>query len=669
MAFQLNPQQQAAVQTVDAPCLVIAGAGSGKTRVITEKIHYLIHRCGVRADRIYAITFTNKAAREMRERLYKQLGNEKGAQLHISTFHTLGLNILKKEARKVGLKDNFTLFDDQDSLGVLRSLTDTQSTMDKSEAQDIGWAISKLKSSLITPEQALSDAKDAKASTVAKFYQRYQRQLRAFNAVDFDDLIMLPVMLLRDDPVVRDHWQNQVHYLLVDEYQDTNESQYQLIYLLTKIRQAITAVGDDDQSIYAWRGAKPENLHQLQTDFPRLKTIKLEQNYRSTGRILKAANTLIQNNPRLLDKSLFSDLGYGDPIRVIHCPDEEAESLRISSEIVSHQFQHQTRYNHYAILYRGNHQALIFEKQLRLHKIPYKLSGSTSIFARAEVKDILAYCRLVANPNDDSAFLRVINTPKREIGPVTLEKLGSYANERGCSLYKAISEMGFASRVQPKVLEKLTYFTNWLDRARQQLSLPDVKQQLVRLLDDMDYHGYLESISSSNDIADRRYENCLMVIDWLVEVVDEKRAENPGVSLTECLNQLILGHQDDDDDQGNRVALMTLHASKGLEFPMVFLTGLEENILPHHVSIEEEKVDEERRLAYVGITRAQRELIITLAKERTRFGDKIKCEPSRFLDELSQDDLKIEGQSVTNEKEQANLNSNKLSELRKRFLA
>lgn len=667
--FKLNPAQDAAMKYIDGPLLVLAGAGSGKTRVITEKISRLIKVCQIKPHHIFAITFTNKAAREMKKRLEKQLGFELAQQLNISTFHTLGLNILKKNYKDAGLRANFTLFDDQDSLSVIQSFTDTQSTLDKSQAQDIAFGISRLKSALTTPEQALSNATDAKASMVAKFYTRYQRQLRAFNAVDFDDLIMLPVLMLRDNPAVRDAWQNQVHYLLVDEYQDTNESQYQMVNQLVKIRQAFTAVGDDDQSIYAWRGAKPENIHELQHDFPRLKVIKLEQNYRSTGRILKAANELISNNPHLISKTLFSEMGFGDPIRVIHCPDEEAESLRISSEIVSHQFQHQLPYNHYAILYRGNHQAALFEKQLRLHKIPYKLSGSTSIFARAEVKDTLAYLRLLANPNDDNAFLRIINTPKREIGPVTLEKLGSYASERGISLYRAIGEMGFAARVTPKVLDKLKYFSNWLESARQKLQLSNLKYHLTQVLEDVDYHGYLEHISSNPDTANRRWDNCLMLIEWVQEVYEDKAKESKNLTLTELLNQLMLSQPDDDDEQGNRAALMTLHASKGLEFPMVFLTGMEENILPHHVSIDEGKVDEERRLAYVGITRAEKTLVITLAKERTRFGDKIKTQPSRFLDELTQDDLQIEGQAIKDEKEQANLNANKLSELKARFAA
>lgn len=667
MRFKLNPAQQAAVHYIDGPLLVLAGAGSGKTRVITEKISRLIHVCQVKPQHIFAITFTNKAAKEMRSRLEKELGSDLAQYLNISTFHRLGLNILKKNYKDAGLKANFTLFDDQDSLGVIQSLTDTQSTMDKSQAQDIVFAISRLKSALITPEQALTDAKDPKSSMVAKFYSRYQRQLKAYNAVDFDDLILLPVLMLINNPTVRDEWQNQVHYLLVDEYQDTNESQYQMVLQLTKIRRAITAVGDDDQSIYAWRGAKPENIDQLSRDFPSLKVIKLEQNYRSTVRILKAANQLISNNPHSIKKTLFSEFGLGDPIRIIHCPDEEAESLRIASEIVSHQFQHQLPYSQYAILYRGNHQAAIFEKQLRLHKIPYKLSGSTSIFARSEVKDALAYLRLLANPNDDSAFLRVINTPKREIGPVTLEKLGNYANQRGSSLYRAINEIGFAERVQAKTLHKLQHFSQWLEKTRQNLKMTNLKFHLTQMLEEIDYHGYLDNISSTTDTANRRWDNCLMLISWVEEVYQDKSKDDGNITLTDLLNQLMLSQPDDDDEQGNRVALMTLHASKGLEFPMVFLTGLEESILPHRVSIDEGKIDEERRLAYVGITRAERNLVITLAKERTRFGDKIKTEPSRFLDEISSDDLTIEGQAIQDEQEQVSLNKNKLSELRARF--
>lgn len=659
MAFALNPEQQAAVKYIDGPLLVVAGAGSGKTRVITEKIAYLVHQCGVGAQHIYAITFTNKAAREMKERLQKKMGKELAADLNISTFHTLGLTILKKNGEKAGLKRNFNLYDEQDALALLQSLTDSHSTLDKQSAADIAAHISRLKAALLTPEQALSKASNGAELRIARFYERYVRQMRAFNAVDFDDLILLPCLILKDNAEIRNEWQNKVRYLLVDEYQDTNDSQYLLIKQLVGVREAITAVGDDDQSIYAWRGANPNNLNQLQTDYPRLKVIKLEQNYRSSRAILKAANILIDNNPHVIEKKLWSDLGQGDPVRLIHCADAEQEADRIISEIVGHQFKHQLPFSNYAILYRGNFQATLFEKECRLNRVPYQISGSTSLFNRAEIKDVLAYARVIANPNDDFALLRIINTPKREIGPSTLEKLSRYASERGVSLFNAATELGFTQQIKAHTAEKLSHFTAWIERKKQTLSLANFEESFQSILNEIDYHGYLDSISSQADIADWRWKNVLMVLTWIAEQL--KTQEKP--QLSEAINALLLNDLKE-EDEGSGVHLMTLHASKGLEFPYVFLAGLEENLLPHHVSIQEDNIEEERRLAYVGITRAQRQLTMTLAKQRTKYGETVKSTPSRFLAELPQDDLKIEGREPQDEAEQKSLNASKLSELK-----
>ena len=665
----LNSAQLEAVRYIDGPLLVIAGAGSGKTKVITEKISYLIHTCRVSPQNIFGITFTNKAALEMKSRLAKILGKTQTAQIPISTFHTLGLNILRKNPEKAGLRANFTLLDDQDSLGIIRALAESHVSLDKSEAENIAYNISRLKSASISPEQALSDPSITNAIT-AKFYERYVRQLKAFNAVDFDDLISLPVQLFKNHLDIKQYWQRQVHYLLVDEYQDTNDSQYQLIQYLTEERQALTAVGDDDQSIYAWRGAKPENLHQLKTDFPRLKIILLEQNYRSTHAILNAANSLISHNPHLIEKNLKSTLGQGEPIRLIHCPNELIEAERIISEIISHQFKNQTLYSHYAILYRGNHQAALFEKELQTHRLPYKLSGSVSIFSRAEVKDVLAFARLVSNPNDDTALLRVINTPKREIGPTSLEKLGLYANARGLPLMRAIKELGFREQVTPKVIERLEQFSNFIHRHYQlaQNNLKNIGAQLENLLEELDYHGHLESQTKDEFLIKKRYENCLQVISFINQMAQESNQNTNQNSLSEILNRLMLSqNSDQEEDLGNKISLSTLHASKGLEFPHVFLTGLEEGILPHQNSIESNTIDEERRLAYVGITRAQSHLTLSLCTTRNKFREKIKTIPSRFLKELPLDNLLIEGSPPENEAEQESLNKSKLNELRNLF--
>jgi len=684
--LNLNPAQQAAVKYIDGPLLVIAGAGSGKTKVITEKINYLIHTCKIKPQHIFAITFTNKAANEMKTRLGKLLGKNLGKNnaelLNISTFHTLGLNILKKDPEKLGLKHHFTLLDDQDSLGIIKSLTDSHISLDKSEAEKIAQGISQLKSNLISPEQALTQLNSNNAHNqpydkiIATFYQRYSRQLKAFNAVDFDDLIYLPVQLLKNHPEIKSYWQSYIHYLLVDEYQDTNQSQYELIKLLTQERQALTAVGDDDQSIYAWRGAKPENLNLLKLDFPKLKIILLEQNYRSTQLILSAANSLINNNTHLITKTLKSNLGYGERLKIIHCPDEIIEAERVISEIISHQFQHQTPYSHYAILYRGNHQAALFEKNLQLHRIPYRISGSVSIFSRAEVKDLLAFAKLLANPHDDVALLRVINIPKREIGPTTLEKLGLYARERNTSFFKAMTELGFSQQISPKTIESIRQFSTFISRHHeliksQELSPEKFKNNhlqnlLENFLDDLDYDSHLASLSSDQILIKKRYENCLLIISFI-----QNTAQNfPDYSLSEILNKLLLSQElekEKEENSNNKLSLSTLHAAKGLEFPHVFLTGMEEGNLPHQASIDAGNIEEERRLAYVGITRAELTLTLTLCATRTKFKEKIKTIPSRFLSEIPEDLVITEGKAPENQSEQQALNQSKLSALRQMF--
>ena len=411
----LNPRQREAVRHLDGPLLVLAGAGSGKTRVITAKIAHLIEHGGVAARHITAVTFTNKAAREMKGRVGKLLDAEAGRGLSISTFHTLGLNILRRELKAAGLRAGFSIFDEQDVEQLLRELA-KKNEADKDTLQRARWQISAWKNDLIDPDTALSNATDDFGGFYAALYGAYQRALRVYNAVDFDDLILLPVSLLRTEPALRERWQNRIRYLLVDEYQDTNGAQYELVKLLVGVRGALTVVGDDDQSIYAWRGARPENLARLRDDFPRLHVIKLEQNYRSTGRILRAANTLIANNEHVFEKRLWSELGPGELLRVVNCRDEEDEAERVISEIIQQRFNSGAPYSSFAILYRGNHQARPFEKALRTQNIPYFISGGTSFFSRSEVKDVMAYLRLIVNPDDDSAFLRIVNTPRREIG-------------------------------------------------------------------------------------------------------------------------------------------------------------------------------------------------------------------------------------------------------------
>src|SRR5690554_2201745 len=443
----LNPRQQEAVKAIEGPVLVLAGAGSGKTRVITEKIAYLIQRCGYQARHIAAVTFTNKAAREMKERVGQTLGRQYTRGLTVSTFHTLGLTIIRKEVRHLNMKSGFSLFDDQDSFALLKALTEPELDGDKSLLKLLQSQISNWKNAMLSPDQVLSQADQADEQMFAEFYRRYQQNMKACNAIDFDDLISLPTLLLKADADIRARWQNKFHYLLVDEYQDTNTSQYELVRLLVGERSNFTVVGDDDQSIYSWRGAQPQNLALLQQDFPQLNVIKLEQNYRSHGRILKAANILIENNPHVFDKKLFSDMEYGVPLRVIYGRNEEHEAERVVAEIVRRRFLERTPYHHFALLYRGNHQARAFEKAFITNRIQYRMTGGQSFFARAEIKDIMAYLLLLVNPSDGTAFIRIINVPKRGIGPQTVERVDELAHELHVSLYEAADHQALKTRL------------------------------------------------------------------------------------------------------------------------------------------------------------------------------------------------------------------------------
>ncbi|CAG0908060.1 unnamed protein product [Cyprideis torosa] len=518
----LNPPQREAVLTVDRPLLVVAGAGSGKTRVITMKIAHLIREHGYQARNIAAITFTNKAAREMCDRATSQLRPEEAKGLNVSTFHTLGLNIIRRELKTLGYKSTFSIFDGQDAGTLLKELARKDAIGEDEEAR---WAISRWKNDFVSPQQALSHAADEQEATHARLYEAYQRQLKAYNAVDFDDLIVLPVQLLSEHPDIRDQWQNRLRYLLLDEYQDTNTCQYQLVKLLAGPQPRFTAVGDDDQSIYAWRGARPENLDLLQEDYPGLRVIKLEQNYRSTERILTSANRVIANNPHKIDKKLWSSLGEGELLRVLPCANADAEADRIVSEIMSHKFRKQTDYADYAILYRGNHQSRLFERKLREHNIPYKVSGGTSFFERAEVKDILGYLRLVANTDDDAAFLRIVNTPRREIGAGTLEKLGSYASERHISLFDASFEMGLTERLSHQALTRLLRFSDWIRELNRRADHEPAEALVREIIGDIHYADWLYEISSSDKVAEARMENVNEVAGWIGRIAAKHAAK------------------------------------------------------------------------------------------------------------------------------------------------
>ncbi|EOI6421452.1 DNA helicase Rep [Vibrio cholerae] len=656
--MKLNPRQDEAVKYVSGPCLVLAGAGSGKTRVITNKIAYLVQQCGYKARNIAAVTFTNKAAREMKERVAQTLGKGESRGLMVSTFHTLGLNIIRREFKALGLKAGFSLFDDQDQLALLKELTEKQLNGDKDLLRLLLSTISNWKNDMLTPPQVKAMAKGEQQQLFAHCFELYQKQMQSYNALDFDDLILLPVLLLRSNEEVRQRWQNRIRYLLVDEYQDTNTSQYELVKLLVGERGRLTVVGDDDQSIYSWRGAKPQNLVLLGEDFPSLKLIKLEQNYRSTSRILRAANILIANNPHVYQKALFSELAEGEKLKVILANNEDHEAERVTAEIIAHKFLNRTDYRDYAILYRGNHQSRLIEKSLTQNRVPYKLSGGTSFFARAEIKDIMAYLRVLVNPDDDNAFLRIVNTPKREIGPATLEKLGSYTNMRGKSLFTASFELGLEQHLSGRGLENLRRFTEWLVAIADNAERGNTVEAVRALVRDIRYEDWLYETSASPKAAEMRMKNVSDLYSWIVADLEGDNPDQQEKTLKEVVQRLTLrdmmerGEENDDSDA---VQLMTLHASKGLEFPYVYLIGAEEGILPHQTSIDEENVEEERRLMYVGITRAQRELTFMVCKERRQFGELIKPTQSRFLDELPQEDIEweVKKKPVTQEERMA----------------
>ena len=656
MSNGLNQPQRDAVNYMDGPCLVLAGAGSGKTRVITQKIANLIEQHNYEAKHIAALTFTNKAALEMQERIAKLLREPKQAkQLTVSTFHSLGVKILRQEARALSLKDRFSIMDSDDCFSLVQDLA---LTTDKQLIRRIQSTMSLWKNGLINPEQAIQQAKDEDEATAARIFRSYVATLSAYQAVDFDDLIRLPVELFRSNEEVRDKWQRRLRYLLVDEYQDTNTCQYELVKLLVTglgKKPMFTAVGDDDQAIYAWRGATIENLKTLQVDFPDLRIIKLEQNYRSSTRILQAANAVISNNPKLFDKALWSEHGLGDPVKVMGMQDDEQEAEQIAIMISAHRFERRAAYSDYAILYRGNHQSRVIEQALRKERIPYTISGGQSFFDRAEIKDIIAYLRLIANEDDDPAFIRAITTPKRGVGQATLEALGAFAGQWQCSLFEAVFKGGIEAKLADRQLNPLREFCNFINRVEAHAHRPGHAAELLDdLMKEINYEGYLYD-NFDDRAAQNKWQNVLDFTQWLKQKgsggkdgTDDHRSL---LDLTQMVALMTM--MEGKDEEPDAVRMSTLHASKGLEFPHVFLVGVEEGILPHKgdpdapIELMAARIEEERRLMYVGITRAQRSLHITWCKKRKRAGAPVHCDVSRFIKEMKLD----EGTAVPTEDE------------------
>lgn len=632
---RLNSRQRSAAQYTDGPLLVLAGAGSGKTRVITHKIAHLIEK-GMSPAHIAAVTFTNKAAREMQSRVRNLLTHSPAKGLRISTFHAMGMTILRRDGKYLGYQSGFSVFDGQDSMQLIDELT--RKSRLAIDAGAVRNTISHWKNELVLPEQAIHTAEDDFGFAAAQLYTEYQRYLKACNTLDFDDLILQPVSLLREYDNAINGWRERIRHLLVDEYQDTNLAQYELVRLIAGDKAKFTVVGDDDQSIYAWRGARPDNLQRLGEDYPTLKVIKLEQNYRSTGCILKCANELIGHNPHIFSKRLWSELGYGSTIRVMACKDPEHEAERVVSELLHQRFTSGIREGDFAILYRGNHQSRPFERVLREHGIPYTLSGGMSFFEYSEIKDILAYLRLLVNPSDNQAFLRIVNTPRRELGAVTLEKLALFSSDRGLGFLEACLDSELDGNVSKRALGRLREFAQWISRYTEMSESGSAVQTVQTLVDDIGFQQWLFDTSSKPEDAERRWQNIEVLIAWFRQL--EKKSDD--ASLADLVNRMQLLDildRNEDEAQGNAVHLMTLHAAKGLEFPHVFLVGMDDDTLPHHSCVENDTVEEERRLAYVGITRAQQSLRITFPERRKRYGEWLTCEPSRFLAELPGDDL------------------------------
>ena len=626
---------------------MLAGAGSGKTGVIARKIAYLTEQRGVSPEHIAAITFTNKAAQEMRARIKSLLPRKSGQRPWISTFHTLGLHILRRESRHLGYRPGFTIFDAADCAGLIANLTRRETASGDIDTGMIQRRISAWKYALVGPGAAAASADpDPSTKLACACYGKYRDTLKVYNAVDFDDLIMLPVLLFRENPEILAYWQMQIRHLLVDEYQDTNLTQYELVRLLAGDNGQLTVVGDDDQSIYAWRGAQPENMVRLADDFADLKIIKLEQNYRSVGVILKAANQLIANNTHVFDKQLWSERGFGEKIRLFAAADEHAEAEYVVNSIMHRQLLKGAACRDFAVLFRSNYQARVFEHAFRERGIPYILSGGRSFFDYTEIKDVVCYLRLLANPTDDNALLRVVNTPRRGIGAATVEQLVKAAATTGTSLFDTAMSQEFRGTASPRALRRVEEFCTWLNALLEKFRAETVAAIMKRLLQDIDYEAWIAQTSATPEEAERRNGNVQELLLWMERI----QHNDPDAStLSDVVNALTLFdivERKETENEQDCVSLTTLHAAKGLEFPHVYLVGVEENVLPHRRSIDEGSVDEERRLAYVGITRAQETLAISFASTRQRYGQVASCAPSRFIDELPQEDLAWEGRTI-----------------------
>lgn len=646
--FALNSQQLEAVKYIAGPCLVIAGAGSGKTRVITEKIIHLINNCNYKPYEICAVTFTNKAAKEMRDRVSASIKPELLKGILVTTFHSLGLHIIRKEYHRLGLKKDFILFDERDQrqliTSILKEFSKTQETPTDDEINTFINFISHCKMKGITAEKAIEDSLDREKLN-ALVYMQYEKMLNSYSALDFDDLILKPMILFKSNKLALQTWRRKLLYVLVDEYQDTNQTQYEFIKLLVGERQKFTFVGDDDQSIYGWRGAQPENINQLVSDFPAIKVIKLEQNYRSLGRILHCANVLIEHNQHLFNKKLYSNFDYGDPIVVHQNPNPVKEAEYIATEITATRFLHNLKWKDFAVLYRTNYNSREIERYFKENHIPYRINGDLSFFERAEVKDIMSYYRVIVNPNDDNALLRIINVPHREIGTVSTEILGNFSREHQISLFEAIDYPILREKLNEKAYNAMIEFKDFIEECRTQIENGDAIEMVNDLFLNIEYRNHLLNTNKDEKVANIKYDNICLLKSWIVNKLKGNSKENiDPVTFQEavqsiCIREMLEQNDNENEYDLDQIQLMTLHSSKGLEFPFVYIIGCEENIIPHKNSIDSGNIDEERRLFYVGITRAKKNLVLSYSNTRAEQKD---INYSRFIDELPEEDLSFE---------------------------
>ncbi len=660
MTHGLNLAQQEAVNYLHGPCLVLAGAGSGKTRVITHKIGRLI-QSGLKPEQIAAITFTNKAAAEMRERAKALIGKSAKGVL-VCTFHALGVRMLRQDGAALGLKPQFSILDSDDVTSIIK---DAGGSTDAATARQWQWTISLWKNMGLNAAEAMAQANGDEERAIARVMAHYEERLTAYQSVDFDDLVGLPLKLLREHDSVRTKWQESLGHVLVDEYQDTNATQYEMLKLLVGPRGRFTAVGDDDQSIYGWRGATLDNLKKLPQDYPNLKVVKLEQNYRSTSAILRAANNVIGPNPKLFPKTLFSELGEGEPVRVIDCDSEEHEAERVVARIQSLRAEGSLQaeggqfkeWKDFCVLYRANHLAKPFEKAFRKANIPYKVSGGQSFFDRAEIKDLCCWMRLLVNNNDDPAFMRAVTTPKRGIGHTTLGALGNFASQSKQSLFEALFSNSLGSVLPAKAVGSLHEFGRYLNdleyRAKRTVGAEDARVFLNDWLKEIDYEKHLYDGEDSEKLAAARWTNVMDFCDWVAQRCGGQIDDTSGAvvaaetkTMLEVVQTIaLLSTISEREGDQNVVTLSTLHAAKGLEWPHVVLAGVNEGLLPFKLEDDDGvntdsialRLQEERRLMYVGITRAQRTLAVNWLRKRKKGRDMIPGAPSRFIAEMALD--------------------------------